>query len=484
MEDIYMTNSIINLGDSYKYSHASQYPNNMISMYSYMESRGGVYPATIFVGLQYYLKAYLTTPITAEDIMNAVNKAALHGIPFDRAGWEYILKEHKGFLPIRIKAVKEGSLVPTNHVLLTIESTDKAVPWIAGFVETLLMKIWYPTTVATKSYYVRKMLERYGSSEWAKFAYHNFGDRGAPSVEAAAIGGFAHLSQFMGTDNFNALNFCEEYYNVPSNEVAGYSVFATEHSTTTSWGIDNEEEFVYQQLLRNPAAPIMSFVADSKNVYAFTEFCTTPNSRIRKLVESRPHQKLIFRPDSGKPVEVLSKMLSIMVNNNILTVPNNKILFSDFGILWGDGITPETIDAILHIFTSPKRKYVAINTGFAAENFVFGSGGDLMQNVNRDTQKFAIKCSSITVEEEITDDPSNINYMIESDIDVYKDPITDPGKASKRGKVTTYINTDTGAYVKGLLDIVPENCIEALIPVFENGVIFNTISLVDIRNNA
>ncbi len=94
-----------------------------------------------------------------------------------------------------------------------------------------------------------------------------------------------------------------------------------------------------------------------------------------------------------------------MVNNNILTVPNNKILFSDFGILWGDGITPETIDAILHIFTSPKRKYVAINTGFAAENFVFGSGGDLMQNVNRDTQKFAIKCSSITVEEEITDDP-------------------------------------------------------------------------------
>ena len=91
MEDIYVTNSIINLGDSYKHSHTSQYPNNMISMYSYMESRGGVYPATVFVGLQYYLKAYLITPITTEDITNAANKATLHGIPFDRVGWEYIL---------------------------------------------------------------------------------------------------------------------------------------------------------------------------------------------------------------------------------------------------------------------------------------------------------------------------------------------------------------------------------------------------------
>lgn len=470
--------SILKLADSYKYSHASQYPKNTVGMYTYLESRGGLYPSVVFEGLFYYLQKYLSVPITMEDVLEVHDMAKAHGVPFDYRGWKHIVEKHGGFLPITIKAVREGSVVPTQHVLLTVTSNDPLVPWVAGFVETLLLKLWYPITVATKSYHTKKMLEKYGSPEWALFAYHNFGDRGSTSVEAAELGGFAHLTQFMGTDNFNSLFFCKKYYGA---DIAGFSVFASEHSTTTSWSKDKEEEFVYQQLVANPDAPIMSFVADSYDVFGFTNFCTHPESRIRRLVESRPNQKLVLRPDSGDPFDVLREMLEIMYNNGVFDSNiDGKFLSSNFGILWGDGITPITIEHILKVFTKkyigeyglpvesryPKRLY-------AAENFVFGSGGDLMQNVTRDTQKFAIKCSSIDLDIMGSD-------MVERD--VFKDPITDPGKKSKRGKVTTFWNPKTKEYKQGLIsDKVPEGFEEALIPVFENGKILYCPTLEEIR---
>ncbi|RLI52517.1 MAG: nicotinate phosphoribosyltransferase [Candidatus Thorarchaeota archaeon] len=447
----------------------------MVSNYSYMESRGGKYTATVFVGLQYYLQKYLTTPVTLAEVEHTKLKAERHGVPFDYDGWLHIVNNCSGLLPIRIKAIPEGTLVPTRNVLLTIESTDTTVPWITGFVETLLMKIWYPTTVATKSYYVRQMLERYGSPEWAQFAYHNFGDRGSSSVESAAIGGFAHYTQFMGTDNFNSLDIAEDYYK--HTDMPAYSVFATEHSTTTSYGREGEEAFVYAQLLANPDKAVMSFVADSYDVYAFTHFCTDPGSRIRKLIESRPHQKFVLRPDSGEPIEVINRILNIMVSNNLKTISQTsvtpKVSFTEFGILWGDGITPETIEEILTI---------NLTNGFAAENFVFGSGGDLMQNVNRDTQRFAIKCSSITTAKQCCEEPGGTPTYSYTDIDVYKDPITAPGKRSKRGKVTTWLNTETGEYSTSLVGQQPSpHHINALQTIFENGKILISPSLENIR---
>ena len=464
--------SIIHYGDSYKYSHSLQYPKNTVSIYSYMESRGGQYDSTVFIGLQYYLEKYLTERVTKIEVDMLAAKAKKHGIPFDYDGWMHIVSNCNGKLPIRIKAVPEGSVITTSLPLLTIESTDPSVPWVAGFIETLLMKVWYPTTIATKSYYVRKMLERYGSSQWAQSAYHNFGDRGSSSTESAAIGGFAHYTQFMGTDNFDSLDMAYDYYN--HKDIPAYSVYATEHSTTTSYGREGEEEFVYKQLLENPDKAIMSFVADSYDVYNFTHFCTDPDSRIRKLVESRPNQKLVLRPDSGDPFEVIRRMLNIMKANNLEFSKAGKtsnILFNDFGILWGDGITPTIIEHILGI---------VVTNGFAAENFVFGSGGDLMQNVSRDTQHFAIKCSSISIKSPIqTKSPEPIATR---DIDVFKDPVTAPGKKSKKGKVTTYYNRDTGTYFCDRLEAnYNSSCTEVLEEVFLNGKITKSYTLDEIR---
>ncbi len=476
-----MPKSPIHYGDSYKYGHSGQY-RPMVAMYDYMSSRGGMYPKTLFTGAQGLVERYLTKRIKKKHVIKLAKRAKLHGIPFDYEGWMHIVTECKGYMPVEIKAIPEGTLIPTGMVLLTVTSTDSAVPWAAGFIETLLMKIWYPTTISTKSYYVLQMLLKYGSPDWAKFAFHAFGDRACVVPEAADVAGFAHLAAGLyGTDNFGSLDYCEQFYGVSADQVAGYSVFATEHSSTTSYEQNGEEQFVYDQLLAHPDAPIMSFVADSYDVYAFTQFCTEPGSRIRKLIESRPHQKLILRPDSGEPIDVITGMLDIMLLNKIDTLPHDKVLFKDFGILWGDGITPNTIKDILDWFTchdSPNREVMA------AENFVFGSGGDLMQNVTRDTQKFAIKCSNITIDNGNPVDTGYGDAVWEEslvDIAVFKDPITDPGKASMKGKVTTYYDTSKKQFTHGTTDCRTEDEIEVLEVIFRNGKTFNKYTLDEIR---
>jgi nicotinamide phosphoribosyltransferase len=289
------------------------------------------------------------------------------------------------------------------------------------------------------------------------FQFHSFGDRGSSSVESAAIGGFAHATQFYGTDNFNSLLFAKDYYG--SKNVETYSVFATEHSTTTAHGIDGEEDFVYRMLTENPTRAIMSFVADSYDVYNFTEFCTNPDGRIRKLIK-QTNQKLVIRPDSGDPIEVLDKVITIMRKNKCGSVADNgKYYLENYAILWGDGITPDTISLILK---------EAKSHNFAAENFVFGSGGDLMQNVNRDTQKFAIKCSSI-----------NVNGKQR---DVFKNPITDKGKASKKGEVTTYYSIENKEYFTDIIKVTPKTTFCVLEMAYYNGKIVNETTLSKIRD--
>ncbi len=308
-----------------------------------------------------------------------------------------------------------------------------------------------------------------------------FGDRASSSVETAALAGMAHLVHFRGTDNFNAIAQCKKTYDEP---VAGYSVFATEHSTTTSNGRDGEEAFVYNQLLKHPNAPIMSFVADSYDVFNFVDFCTKPGSRIRELVLSRPHQKLVLRPDSGDAVEILTKLCTIAFYDNKWPTfeMNAPFTFKQLGFLWGDGIDQTTITEIISSLQS---------LGYSPENFVFGMGGNMVhKGFDRDTLGFAMKCSSITVDEghpfetgKITDGNHEMEWeeaLVE--LDVFKDPITDPGKKSKRGRVTTILHE--GEYKTCLESEVPSEDCEALIPVFKNGKILRRYTFAEIRENA
>jgi nicotinamide phosphoribosyltransferase len=265
--------------DSYKASHHNMLPEDLEYMESYGESRGGEYTFTMFFGLQYYLKSYLTgIQVTEEKIQEAVTFYNAHfGIDnvFNEEGWRYIMTEYDGKLPIRIEAVKEGSIVPTKTMLYKIVSTDKnkKTAWLVNWVETLIMKTWYPITVATNSMLGREFLEYHweksGEVSNVDFLLHDFGYRGVASEEQAWIGGAAHLLNFKGTDTIAGIRMLMNYYDSP---MCGYSVPATEHMVMTIRGRDMEIE-TYRQIFRKYAKgtrfenSILSLVSDTYDMY-------------------------------------------------------------------------------------------------------------------------------------------------------------------------------------------------------------------------
>ncbi|HEY5268338.1 MAG TPA: nicotinate phosphoribosyltransferase [Candidatus Saccharimonadales bacterium] len=415
-----MENIIIDT-DSYKVSHYLQYPEGTTSMFSYIESRGGEYPSTVFFGLQYYLKQYLTHRVTVEEVEEAKEFFEVHGEPFNYEGWMYIAKELKGKLPVRIRAVPEGTIVPTHNVLVSIESTDPKVFWVVSWIETMLLRVWYPINVATRSYTIRQIileaLNKSADDPQAEISFklHDFGSRGVSSQESAAIGGAAHLVNFMGSDTVAGVRCANKFYN---SKMAGFSIPAMEHSSVTSWGKENEVE-AYRNMLRKTAKPggLVACVSDSYDLWNACSHLWGEQLR-QEVIDSGA--TVVIRPDSGNPPEVVLKTLQLLAEK-FGTTTNTKgfKVLNNVRVIQGDGINEHSIQEILD---------VALKAGFSSSNIAFGMGGALLQQHNRDTLKFAMKCSSITVNGK--------------ERDVFKDPITDHGKHSKPGRLDL-VDNDT-----------------------------------------
>lgn len=426
-------NNPVYSADSYKYSHYDQYNTSMVSMFDYYENRGN--GPVIFTGLSYYIARYFQDNLLTNRMVKRMEKdAKVHGVSFNADAFYTIVKEYGGKLPLRIRAVPENKLYPAGVPLFTVESTDKRFAWIAGLVETVLMKVWYPSAVATKSYNVKEILKKYYEKTSMApdvailFGFHNFGNRGSTSEEAVLIGGMAHLTQFLGTDSFKAIRAAEIIY----GKGEGYSIDATEHSTTTSWGKIKEWKFLVNYVKSRIAKGQKMFAAvmDSYDYYALVSRVVAKDSEVRKMLEDAG-AKLILRPDSGDQLEILGWTANELKNSGSFYKNDKGYYTSDnFGVIWGDGVRPETIDAMAEQW---------INDGMSMDVLAFGSGGDLMQNVNRDTHKTAIKCSSVELEDG-------------SRQDVFKDPITDKGKTSKKGRVTTCWDEENSRFYVTTLD--------------------------------
>lgn len=458
---------IIGLADSYKFSHWVQYPKNTTDVFSYIESRGCEGDWTkdlVFVGLQVWLKKYLSNPITMEQVNLAKTLVEAHGEPFNYDDWKYIVEKYNGYLPVTIKAVPEGSVIPLRNVLATIHTSDPRCFWLPSFLETAFLRsIWYPTSVATLSYNIKKIIFNYlketsDQIDSLSFALHDFGARGVSSHESAELGGLGHLVNFKGSDTFESMLAIMQYYN--TNEMPAYSIPAAEHSTITSWERDHEFE-AYSNMIDQYAAPgkIFAVVSDSYNIYNAVENLWSKGGLFDRVKAAGA--RAVCRPDSGDPLTVPVKIIDLIAKLEGYTINRKgfKVLPDHIRVIQGDGITIDTIPKILENLK---------NAGYSTENLALGMGGGLLQHTNRDRLKFAQKCSAALV---------NGKW-----VDVFKSPVDDINKQSKKGRLSLVKDEQNNYKTIRIEDLLDRK--EELETVFENGKIIKEYNFDEIRERA
>lgn len=417
--------------DSYKLSHFMQYPANTQDIFSYIEARGSKIPnveEVVHFGLQPYIIDRLLKPITRADVEEAAAFAAKHGTPFNYDGFMHIVDHYNGFFPVEIRAVPEGTPVPLSNLIVSARNVgDEKTAFLESYLETdILRAVWYGSTVATLSReckrIIKKALEETADAPEAELAFklHDFGFRGVSSFESAAIGGAAHLINFMGTDTIAGIGHAMKYYNA---DVCGFSIPAAEHSTMTLRGKDNEQAS-YQAMIDAYAkeGSIFAVVSDSYDIYNAVHNIWVGGGLLEQVKNAK--STVVIRPDSGDPLTVpvdIIEMLWDLLPEKLINTKGYKLLPQYVRVIQGDGITIDSLPKILANLTQ---------RGFSASNIAFGMGGGLLQQVNRDTFKFAFKASAAMV-----------NGV---ERDVYKDPVTDTGKRSKRGYIDLYRSQTTG----------------------------------------
>ena len=451
-----MKKNIILDTDSYKLSHFKQYPPGTEQVFSYIESRGGKFESTVFFGLQKTLIELNQNFPDWDDFAEAKELTSGHGVPFNEQGWRDLIE--LGYFPLEIRAVSEGTLVKTKNVLVTVVNTDPRFYWLTSYLETLLLRaVWYPTTVATLSFECKKVIQRYmlatcDTTEGLAFKLHDFGARGVSSEESAGIGGAAHLINFLGTDTLSAIRCTRDYYDAG---ICGFSIPATEHSTITSWGRD-QELAAYRNVLEQFPQGLLACVSDSYDI--FNAVSNLWGDQLKSMVLARDGV-LVIRPDSGDPEDILPILLDTLGEcfGYRKNTKGYKVLNDKIRLIQGDGVKLSSIGRILEILTAK---------GWSTENIAFGMGGGLLQQLNRDTLKFAMKNSAIKIKGQWRD--------------VYKDPVTDQGKRSKKGILDLQHGKTVRIQPAQLFSERQESQLQV---VYRNGQLINRIQFQQVRDN-
>ena len=449
--------------DSYKFSHAMQYPEGTEIVSSYIEPRSGWagIDHVLFFGLQIELAKMAAQRITQAMINEAAPVLQAHGLSLYLKGWQHIVDQHNGRLPLLIEALPEGTIAPISVPQMRVQNTDPACWWLPSFMETRLLRaVWYPSTVATLSNHViseirARMLLTDGSDEGVEFKLHDFGARGASSFESAAIGGLAHLVSAMGTDTTPALIYARNFYGA---DMAGFSIPATEHSTMTALGKAGELAQMRALLAQNPRG-LLACVSDSYDMMrAVNDYW---GDALREQVLARDGV-LIVRPDSGDPMQIVPEVIEALMARfgHTTTAQGYKLLHEKVRVIQGDGVTRFSIVKIMDEL---------MRRGLAIGNIAFGMGAGLLQKLDRDNFSYTMKASA--------------NYRGGAWVDVHKDPVTAGGsKTSKRGRQGAMLDA-SGVLVARRVEDIPAGA-DALQPVFQDGELLNVQTLDEVRAQA
>ncbi|ADH03402.1 nicotinamide phosphoribosyl transferase [Bacillus phage W.Ph.] len=477
--------------DFYKTGHAPQYPEGTEYIYSVWVPRSNKYmPYTDGVvswGIQGMIKEDLMEAFE-QHFFNLPELVAVrqytrileYSLGKDKADGSRIAELHRlGYLPVRIKAVKEGTVVPLRTPMMTIENTHDDFFWVTNFLETIISnQLWQAMTSATIAYNYRKIMNEFAEvtmedPELVKWLLHDFSMRGMGSLQTTEKSGSGHLLSFVGTDSIPAIVYLEEYYNanVETELVAG-SVSATEHSVMcASADVNLDEEETFRRLLTEVyPTGIVSVVSDS---FDFWDNVSRVLPNLKDVIEGRDG-KLVIRPDSGVPEDILcgdpnadnewarmglvaslAKIFGFTVNSK-----GYKVLPPCIGAIYGDSITYERMQEIY-------SRLVA--AGFSIENVVLGVGSYTYAYNTRDSLGFAMKATwaQINGEEKL----------------IQKDPKTDDGtKKSNKGRVAV-VEKDGKIVTIDNISINDEPIEGDLLEtVFEDGKLVREQSLQEVRD--
>ncbi len=484
-----MTTSPILLKDGYKVGHKFQYPAGTTLVYSNLtprKSRNAGSNEIVFFGLQYFIKEYLIRQFNEaffqrpkDSVVKAYARRMDNYLGKDSIPYQHIADLHDlGYLPLEIKALPEGCLVPMRVPIFTIKNTKPEFFWLTNMLETVLSAVlWKPSTSATTAFEYLRTFTRFAKETvgddltFIPWQGHDFSFRGMSGIEDAVMSGAGHLLSFSGTDTIPAIDFLEQYYHADcEKELIGGSVPATEHSVMCM-GTQDGEIKTFERLI-NEVYPggIVSIVSDTWDFWqVIMEFLPA----LKEQVLAR-NGKVVIRPDSGDPVKIIIGDAQAPVGSpaykgaiecmweafgGTITPKGYKLLDSHVGLIYGDSITTERQQAILE---GLKQK------GFASYNVVLGIGSYTYEYVTRDTFGFAMKATY-----------GEVNGVGR---DIFKDPKTDDGtKKSAKGLMQVYRDPASGKLALKDQCSWEEEAQGELKPVFRDGKLLIDWTLAEIR---
>lgn len=474
--------------DFYKTDHRRQYPEGTELVYSNWTPRGSRIPGIdkiVVFGIQYFLSEYLLRQFNDNffrlpklQVVSEYKRRLDTSLGADAVPVDHIEALHDlGYLPVEIKALDEGTLCPTRVPMLTIKNTLPEFFWVTNFLETLLSAVlWGPMTSATIANKYRGLLDAHARitsdiPEFVDWQGHDFSMRGMLGIEAAAASGAAHLLSFTGTDTIPAIEFLEKYYGANADkELIGGSVPATEHSVMCLGGLKDEIETFKDLIFEVYPKGIVSVVSDT---WDFWKVLTEYLPQLKEGILKR-EGKVVIRPDSGDPVEIIcgAKRDGVAIGSTeykgaiqvlwdvfggTVNSKGYKQLDEHIGLIYGDAIT---IGRCTEICNRLEKQ------GFASTNVVFGIGSFTYQYNTRDTFGFAMKATYGKVNGEPRD--------------IFKDPKTDDG-LKKSAKGLLLVTKECGELVLHDQVTPDEESLGELKQVFLDGVMTRSTTLAEIR---
>jgi len=473
--------------DAYKVGHVGLYPKGTTKVYSTLTPRRNeFYPWSnemVAFGYQMFverLKEDFNNNFfnqKKEDIIYTYKQVvgSVMGNPdYDTSHIEALYD--LGYLPIKIQALPEGTLVPMGVPVLTIQNTDDNFAWLSNYLETLLLSETFVTsTAATTAHQFRKILTEYNKKssdnpQGMDYQIHDFSERGQHGNEASMLSGVAHLTSFKGSDTIQAPMMAKLYYGANLKDIGktSASVVATEHSVMEaltakySDGTDNKHQYeVYKELLENNPTGILSVVSDT---YDYWEVVTKVLPALKDEIMKRKGT-LTIRPDDGDMKYNIRETLIDLWKTfgGIINSKGYKVLDSHVRMIYGEGVTLDNIRSLYD---------VVLKLGFSTDNIVFGVGAYVYSVlVTRDSFAQAIKAQVVVI--------NGKEHL------VYKDPKNDPTKlkTSLKGAVVDYYGTDGKLHVADNLSLkqADNDRGQQLHTIFEDGKIKNKVTLEDIR---